>query len=188
MENINPVIKRKGVIHGIYFGILLLILGVFLYYYKTQLTESFFMIAVGADYIMWLVRAILAALFCYSLRIKIGGYWNVRQATTGIFIMFLITYAIQFVGRDLLFEKVIDKNVAMNTRNSFTNANRKLFKQDGDLARFKARQTKIDETYPLTQKRASIYQNIISLLIAVIFIFVISLLFAAVFKRELIYR
>jgi hypothetical protein len=188
MENINSVIKRKGVIHGIYFGILLLILGIFLYYYKTQLTESFFMIAVGADYIMWLVRAILAALFCYTLRIKIGGYWNVRQATTGIFIMFLVTYAIQFVGRDLVFEKVIDKNVAINTHNSFTNANQKLFKENSDLAHFKERQKKIDETYPLTQKRPSIYESVISLLMAIIFIFVISLLFAAVFKRELIYR
>ncbi|HTD41856.1 MAG TPA: DUF4199 domain-containing protein [Mucilaginibacter sp.] len=187
MVNINSTIRKNGVIYGVVLGIVLLILGIFLYYYKTRFTESFFMIAVGGDYIQWLLRLGLAILFCYNLRKKIGGYWTVRQATAGIFVMFMVAYAIQFVGRDLLFEKVIDKNTVVNTHTAFTNASQRLFKEDGNAAKFNERQKKIDENYPMTQKNVSISETIMGFLMAVIFIFVISLLFAAGFKKELVY-
>ncbi|MDO3627707.1 DUF4199 domain-containing protein [Mucilaginibacter sp. BT774] len=187
MEKINSVIRRNGIIYGVILGVILLILGISLYYYKTKFTESFFMIAVGGDYIQWLFRVGLAILFCYNLRKKIGGYWSVRQATAGIFIMFMVAYVIQFVGRDLLFEKVIDKNTVINTHTAFTNASQRLLKEDGNVAKFNERQKKIDENYPTVQKNVSISEAIIGFLMAIIFIFIISLAFAAGFRRELVY-
>jgi len=187
MDNINLIIRKNGIIYGVVLGIILLVLGVSLYYYKTRLTESFFMIAVGGDYIQWLLRVGLAILFCYNLRKKIGGYWSVRQATAGIFVMFMVAYVVQFAGRDLLFEKVIDKNTVINTRAAFTNASQRLLKEDGNEAKFNERQKKIDEAYPLAQKNVSISEAIVGFLMAIIFIFVISLAFAAGFRRELVY-
>ncbi|MGZ3766863.1 MAG: DUF4199 family protein [Mucilaginibacter sp.] len=188
MGDLDFLIKRKGAIYGLGLGAILLVLSLFLYYYKIKLTESFFMIAVGGDYIVWLLRGLIAALFCYSLRRKIGGYWTVRQATGGIFIMFIVTYAIQFIGNDIVFEKIIDKNVSINIRNAFENANKRLVKENKDFLIFKDREKKIDEKYPLIQKSVSISENIMRLLMAVIFIFIISLVFAGIFKRELIYK
>ncbi|HTK18375.1 MAG TPA: DUF4199 domain-containing protein [Mucilaginibacter sp.] len=187
MENINSGIRKNGVIYGVILGVILLILGISLYYYKTRLTESFFMIAVGGDYIQWLLRLALAILFCYNLRKKIGGYWTVKQATTGIFIMFMIAYAVQFVGRNLLFEKVIDRNTVIKTHTAFTNASQRLLKEDRNVTKFNERQKKIDENYPTTQKNISISEIIMGFLMAIIFIFVISLAFAAGFRKELIY-
>jgi hypothetical protein len=62
-----------------------------------------------------------------------------------------------------------------------------LLKEDGNEAKFNERQKKIDEAYPLAQKNVSISEAIVGFLMAIIFIFVISLAFAAGFRRELVY-
>jgi Ca2+/H+ antiporter len=184
MDKINLEIRNKGAIYGVGLGFILLVLGLFLYYYKTKLTESFFMIAVGGDYILWLLRLLIAALFCFNLRKKIGGYWTVRQATTGIFIMFIVAYAIQLMGRDVLFEKVIDQNAVINTRNAFKAANLKIFKEDADSKFFKEREKKIDERYPIQQKDVSIPNIMMTFLTDIILMFAVSLIFASLFKRD----
>lgn len=184
MADLNLIIRRKAIIYGVVLGLILLIFGLLLYYYKTKFTESFFMIAVGGDYIFWVLRLLLAAFYCFTLRKNIGGYWTVRQATAGIFVMFIIAYVVQYVGRDLLFEKVLEKNAVVNTRSAFNSANQKAFKEDGNLALFKEREKKIDERYPVKQQNTSASNIMVILLIDIILMFVVSLIFASLFKRE----
>ncbi len=185
MENINPLIKKYGIVYGIKLGLILLTLSIGSYYYITKIAESFFVIAVVAKFVLWLLSMLMIALFCFDFRKKIGGYRNIRQATTGIFIMFIVAYSVQFIGKDILFEKVIDKNVQINTRNAHKNANSKLLKEDADIAHYKERDKKIDEQYPQIQKETTLSEKIVGVLITIIFAFVISFIFGSLFKKEI---
>lgn len=186
MGNINSVVRKKGAVTGIYLGLVLLLLNLALYYYTTRLTESFFMIAIGSNIILLILEIGAIVWLCNMLRNNVGGYWTFKQAVTGIFMMFVVAYAIQIAGYDNLFAKIIDKNVSTNIHNAWVNANLKALKNGEDPKIVKHRGEVIDSNYTNQQKNGSINLNyfIQNILITIILGFVISLIFAALFKRD----
>ncbi|MDB5154412.1 MAG: hypothetical protein JWR54_3163 [Mucilaginibacter sp.] len=186
MGNINSIIRKKGAVTGIYLGLVLLLLNLALYYYTTRLTESFFMIAIGSNIIILILEIGATVWLCNTLRNKVGGYWTFKQAVTGIFMMFVVAYAIQIAGYDNLFAKVIDKNVSTNIHNAWVNANLKALKKGEDPKIVKHRGEVIDSNYNNQQKSGTINLSYIiqNILITIILGFVISLIFAALFKRD----
>ena len=142
------------------------------------------MIAIVSNMLMLIFEIGVTVFFCNMLRKKIGGYWILRQAVTGIFIMFVVAFAIQFFSYDVLFKKVIDTNVNENIHKAWENANLKTLKQGADPKTVQSREEKINSNYAEQQKAGSVTAVVLNIAITVILIFVASLIFAALFKRE----
>lgn len=184
MENINSLIKKKGAIKGIYLGIILLAFNLCLYYFVTKITDSFFMIAIGSNMLLLAMEIAVTVFFCNRLRYQIGGYWDLRQSVTGIFLMFIVAFAIQFVSYDIVFKKLVDKDVDLNIHNAWQSANLKTLKQGADPRLVQSRQGKIDSNFQEQQKSGSVKYIIMDIAITVILVFVAALIFAALFKRN----
>jgi hypothetical protein len=109
--------------------------------------------------------------------------WNFRVATSGIFILFLVAYFIIFIGRDQLFARVIEPQMSTKIEKVLLDATPVALKQSGGNAQQIAEKQKQIKAQFETQDKITVAQEIESQLISIIFIFVIALIFGALFKR-----
>lgn len=184
MDNIEQKIKINGLQNGVLLGSILLCLSIFSFYFITSLTKSFSLILFGPIVFTFVIPVIMVSLLCFYFRKKVGNFWTFKQATTGIFIMFLTAYAIQIIGRDLIFAKLIEPDMVKKTQVAFINASTSLKSRAG------ADQKQIDQNIAEIKKGFNEQSNVTTakfiqgLTISVIFIFVFALIFAALFKKE----
>jgi hypothetical protein len=183
-QNLNQVIKRKALEKGLVLGVILLVLGVFSYYFMTGMTENMWLILFGPMLISLLLPLVVAIFFSIGLRKEIGGFWNFKQAVTGIFIMFFVANILSFIGRDLIFAKVVEPNMIENMQTAMVNSTSAMLEKSGQEQ--EAIDKKVEEINQQfeKQKNPTIGSTIQSQLIAIIFLFVLAVIFAAIFKRE----
>lgn len=178
LENLKPEAAKNG----IGFGLIALILGVISSYVLVS-TTSLAMIFISPIVISVILPIIIAIFFARDLRKKIGGYWNLRQATSGMFIMFLVSYVIS-VGGNFLFNKLIEKDMTSRIQTIAVNAKLQLMKKQG------ASEEQLDEeeskmNAELEKKtNGTFMQTVQGHLIGVIIIFVVSLIFGAAFRKD----
>ena len=184
MDNLEQKIKKTFIKNGLLLGLILLSLSIFSFYFITVISKSP-VLFVAAPIIFTLIIPIIAVvIICNHGRKKIGGYWTFRQATTGIFFMFLIGYAIQILGRDLIFAKLIEPHMIEKTETAFIEASAAIRKQPG------VNQKQIDKNVQDikknfdNEKNGTIGKTIQDIVISILFIFVLALIFGALFKRE----
>jgi len=127
---------------------------------------------------------VIVVLLCFNNRKEVGGYWSFKQATTGIFIMFLTAYVIQFIGKDLIFNNLIEPNNIEQMQVTAINAKTTIMKQRGD------RQSIIDKSIAELksdfdqQKNVTVGSKIQGMVFSILFLFLFALIFASFFKRE----
>jgi hypothetical protein len=117
------------------------------------------------------------------MRKKQGGYWGFKASVTAIFIMFMVCYAILTIGRDLVFAKLIEPDMAQKTQAVMLNVKAEQLKIGG------ASQTEINSQITELKKEfaaaspggLSIVQDYVT---NIIFLFAIAVVFAAIFKKE----
>lgn len=184
MENLDRQIKKNGAISGLILGGVLLVLSIFLFYFITTMTTSFWMITVvGPLVFSLLLPIIMAIVLCSDLRKKIGGYWNFRQATTGIFVMFMIAYVVSF-GGGLLFSKVIDPGMTDKMKTTFVNAGTTMMeKQHMPQEKIDEQTAKIAKGFD-DQKDQNVGSIAQSFAKSILVVFIVSLMFAAFYKNE----
>ncbi|MCJ8211173.1 DUF4199 domain-containing protein [Mucilaginibacter sp. RS28] len=176
-------LRKNASIKGVILGIALTVLSVFSYYFIVSIAASFWTISFGPFLFSAVIPIAIASVFCTDLRKKAGGFWTFKQAATGIFVMFLVSYAVKFVTYDLLFTKVIEPNSVEKVRTVMMDATTKMLEKSG------ADQDKIDEQMAKMEKgfkdqeEKSAVSVITGIAISLIFIFVIALIFAAIFKK-----
>ncbi|MNK06709.1 hypothetical protein D3C87_246080 [compost metagenome] len=178
LENLKP----EAVKNGIGLGLIALVLGILSAYLLVGAKSmmAIFLIPIGVGLIIPLVVAVL---FCVDLRKKIGGFWNLRQATSGIFIMFLVTYAISNVG-NVIFNKFIEKDMTERIQNTVVGATSSLMKNQGvDEEQIDKKVAEMNADFE-RKNQGTIMQTIQGHVIGVIIVFVIALLFGAVLKKE----
>lgn len=178
LENLKP----EAVKNGIGLGLIALVLGILSAYLLVGAKSmmAIFLIPMGVGLIIPLVVAVL---FCLDLRKKIGGFWNLRQATSGIFIMFLVTYAISNVG-NVIFNKFIEKDMTERIQNTVVGATSSLMKNQGvDEEQIDKKVAEMNADFE-RKNQGTIMQTIQGHIIGVIIVFVIALLFGAVLKKE----
>ena len=181
--NIEQKIRNVFIRYGLVFGAIYLALDIISYYFITRFTTSAALFVAGPIIFRLLVPIVLTAFFCFNGRKKIGGYWTLKQATTGVFIMFLITFLMQLIGRDIIFNKYIEPDSILKTQIAALNARTKNLKDRGynqkmidqNLAEMKA------DLNP--QKTNSTANDVLSMFISIIFVFVFALIFGALFKN-----
>lgn len=178
LENLKPEAAKNGI--GL--GLISLVLGVISSYVLVNVS-SVMAIYLIPMLIGLLLPLVISIFFCIDLRKKVGGFWNLRQATSGIFIMFLISYVISTAGT-LIFTKFIEPDMKTSIQSRMIDATSEALKQQGmDQDEI---DKKIEEINAGFEKQANgtVMQNIQGHVIGIILIFVFALLFGAIFKKE----
>lgn len=174
LENLNKAAANNGLI----IGILSAILGIVIYYVAPSLFGSMWF-AVG-NMIFLLVVYVF---FTIDLRKKIGGYWSFRQALKGIFLMAFIAGIILTVA-NYVFYKFIEPDAFTKISGYIEEGASKTYEAMGmDEDQI---ETAVSEQLKGMRKQfdptpMELLQNIG---IAILIQFVMSLIFAAIFKKE----
>jgi hypothetical protein len=189
MENIIPQGEKKTKIYeeiikyGLVLGLVFFVFGIILLYLISG-SESFMVSIIAYPIIFQLIIPIVAVIFlCISLRKQIGGYWTFRQALKSIFIMFIVGWLLSF-GLNLGYTKLVDRNIITNMQSQIKNNSEVFMKKQGiGEEQLDAEMEKLDEQFAKQQElsASTLFKNIT---IAIPVIFVIALIFAAIFKRE----
>jgi len=182
---LEKTIKIQGLIKGLILGAVLAVVSIIYFYFMVSIASAV-AITVGAILFTYIFPIAIAAMFCINLRNKVGGYWTMRQAATGIFIMFFISNLTIFILRDQIFANTIEPQMAQKTKTAMVTALNKLKESTAKPEEKKEADAKIQEMEKSFQtgKSVTIGQQIQSLGISIIFLFVLSIIFAAFFKRE----
>lgn len=184
-QEIDKTIRVQGLINGLILGVVLTVISIIYFYFMIGVASAV-AITVGSVLFTYILPLATAALLCLNLRKRTGGFWTLRQATTGIFIMFVISNLMIFILRDQVFARVIEPNMVQKTEAAMVNALTKLKETTAKPEEKKEADAKILEMKKGFEfnKTVTIGQQIQSLGISIIFLFVLSVVFAAFFKRE----
>jgi hypothetical protein len=169
--------------YGIVLGFILLAFDISSYYIITRITTSPVLFVAVPIFFSLFIPIFLTVFFCFNGRKKLGGYWTFKQATTGIFIMFLVAYLIQFIGKDIIFNKFIEPNNVVNTQNAAVAAKTALMRQRGNA------QKVIDSSIAdmkrdfAAQQNTTIGSTIQGIIFSILFIFLFALIFGSLFKK-----
>ncbi|RQO75272.1 hypothetical protein DBR43_07900 [Pedobacter sp. KBW06] len=178
LDNLKPEAAKNGLI----LGLVSLVLSIISAYVLVKATSmwAIFLIPIGLGF---LIPVILAVFLSIDLRKKIGGYWNFRQATSGVFIMFLASYIIS-TGGNFVFTKLIEPTMPAQIQSAVTNATTSMMRNQGvDEAAIEKKEEELASQFA-QKESGTIKHNIQGHLMAVIIIFVVALLFGAIFKKS----
>lgn len=180
---ISRDLKKYSIVNGLILGLVLLAFNIISFYLITTVVKSPLGV-IGVPYVFSIILPIpCAIIMIYKLRVEMKWDWNFRVATSGIFIMFLVAYFIIFIGRDQLFARLIEPKMSTKIENVLLEATPVALKKSGANAQQIAQKQKEIRSQFETQDKITIGQEIESQLISIIFIFVIALIFGALFKR-----
>jgi hypothetical protein len=184
MKVTDQELRKKAAGTGVLLGLVVMVLSIFSFYFITGIATSFWMVSFGPLIFSVTLPIIVAVLFCIDLRKKIGGFWNFKQAVSGFFVMFLVCYAINYVGTNLLFAKVIEPHMVEKTQDAVIKASEQMMEKQGiDQAQIDDRLESVKKKFE--EQRENTPAKIASNFgISLIFIFVISMIFAAILKKE----
>jgi hypothetical protein len=184
MTQLENTIRRASTIRGLILGVVLLAVSILSFYMLTADTGSAWLIVFSPIIFSVFIPIVIVLLFCFNLRKNIGGYWTFRQAVTGIFIMFVLSYVIQVIGRDVVFARVIEPDMVSKTQTAMLKATTTMLKKGG------ADQATIDQKRADIQKQLADEKNITvgsiiqGYIITVIFLFVFAVIFGAILKKN----
>lgn len=174
LENLNKAAANNGLI----IGILSAVFGIIIYYVAPALFGSMWFGI--ANMVFFLLIYIF---FTIDLRKKIGGYWNFKQALKGIFLMALVAAIVATVV-NFVFYKFVEPDafvkisgfVEQGMTKTFENMGMDSETADAEVAKAVDRMKGQFDPTPL--------QSLQNFGIAILVAFVMSLIFAAIFKKE----
>jgi hypothetical protein len=182
-STIDSQIKKNGLISGLVLGAVLFVLGLFAYYIMISAT-SFWTVVLVPGLVAFIVPVVISIFMSLDMRKKIGGYWSLKQATTGIFIMFIMCFVVQTIARDAIFAKFIEPDMVTKTENAIIDATTSKMESSG------VEQSKIDDQTAKMhkqfddQKNVTIGKRIQGYGVSIVLLFVLALIFGAIFKKE----
>ncbi|MBE5320366.1 DUF4199 domain-containing protein [Pedobacter sp. MR2016-19] len=182
-EEKKPKVYEEIFKYGLILGIVFFVFGL-ISLYLMQSSDSFLIMTIAYPVIFQLIIPLVFVIFlCISLRKQIGGYWTFKQALKSIFLVFFIGWLFSF-GLNLAYTKLIDTSIMEKTQDhmkeSFVAFMKKQSMEDEKIDKEVA---KLDEQFA-KQNEFSAKTAFRNITIAVSIIFVIALIFAAIFKRE----
>lgn len=182
-EENKPKVYEEIIKYGLVLGLVFFIFGIILLYLISG-SESFMVSIIAYPIVFQLVIPLAAVIFlCISLRKQIGGFWTFRQALKSIFIMFLVAWILSF-GLNLAYTKLVDKNIISNMQSRIKENSSVFMKKQGvGEEQLDSEMAKLDEQFE-KQNEFSAKTFFRNITIAIPIIFVMALIFAAIFKKE----
>jgi hypothetical protein len=183
MENINTAIRTASAVRGVLFGFLMLFIDILKLYFLANWAKSPLVTFIVLYPVYYIVLFGIAIFFINSLRSKIGRYWTLKQAVTGIFIMLFITSMIWNNGITV-FSANINPQLAQKAHVGFVEARRgAMLSQNKSVKAVNKEIANMNATFAAGSK-VTIAGFFRSLLVSVILIFAVSFLLGTLFKRE----
>lgn len=186
MENpaVEKLIKKNALNGGLLLGAVSCVLGIFSFYFMTSMTTSFWAMITVPMLFSMIVPLILAVFISLDMRKKIGGYWSFKQATTAIFIMFIVSYIVSGIIVNGLFVRVIEPNMIEKTKTAMVDATGAMMEKSGaDQAKIDKQTAEVEKKFD-EQKNTTIGKTIQSIAINIVLLFVLALIFGAIFKKD----
>lgn len=183
MQDLNRQIRIKGAQYGAVLGAAILALHLFSYFLMTKVSTPLWVTAFSPLIFTNLLPIVAAILLCLRLREKIGGYWELRQASSGIFVMFLTSYLIFFFGF-LLFSKVIEPATDINLQNKIESVKAAIRQNQGTSQQHINEETKGLRKDFNDRQKSGVLGFVQSFGIVVVLLFLASLIFGALFKND----
>lgn len=183
-QGINKPLRINAIKKGVILGLILLGLNIFSFYFITGMTKAAALIVAGPFLFTILIPLAATIFLILDMRKKVGGYWSFRQATTGVFIMFMVSYILLSVGRDLVFAKFIERNMVQKTEAVMLEVKASSMKLAGarpaDINKDSADLKKEFDS----AKTPSLSETVQAYIVNTLFLFVMAIIFAAIFKKE----
>lgn len=130
-----------------------------------------------------LVPLVIAVIFVIALRKKIGGYWSFKQALSGTFVMFLVALIISTVV-SLAFERFVEPDIRERMVVNIRNATVEFMESQGvSDDQIDAATASMDESLAQVNE-GGIGTQIQGFFITLLILFIVALIFGAIFKRE----
>lgn len=174
MENLN----KSAVNNGLIIAIITIFIQLIVYYVKPALLGSIYF-----GFFIMLVSLGVYIFFTIDLRKKIGGYWTFREALKGIFLMALIAGVIaqvfNFVFYKYVEPKAVEK-IAGYAVESMTSTFESMGMSEEQIDKSIA---DAEENFQ-SQYNPTLLQFFKTMGIAILIEFVMSLIFAAIFKKD----
>lgn len=183
MQDLNRRIRIKGAIYGTILGAVILSLHILSYLIMVKLSTPLWVTAFSPLLFTNVLPVVAAVLLCLHLREKIGGYWSLREAASGIFAMFLTSYLIFFFGF-LLFSKVIEPATDINLQNKIESVKAAIRKEQGTSLQHINEETKALRKDFNARQNAGVWGFVQSFGIVIVLLFIASLIFGALFKND----
>lgn len=173
-ENLN----KAAINNGLIIGVIGSMLGIVTYYVSPAMMGSMFY-GIG----LALISLVLYIVFTLDLRKKIGGYWTFREALKGIFLMAFIA-GILSMAVNFFFYKFIEPGAFEKISGYVSAGLSKTYSNMGmDQEQVDATVAKVLESMK-SQFDPGIKDLLKNLAIATLVQFIMSLIFAAIFKKN----
>ncbi len=182
MDKALKEIRKDALQNGLILGGVLLVLDILALFVLAN-SESILVVFLCYLFGYLIIPVTAAVILIKRLREKIGGFWTLRQATSGIFIVFISAYLTSSAG-SFVFIKYIYPEITVRAKDNFVNLT------SGFLNKLNADPAKIDEMIENIELQfeavghnnaSSIFSNLLS---SIIILFITAFIFAAIFKRE----
>jgi len=183
MEDLNAAVRKQGALRGLLFGGIMLLIDVLKLYYLAYAAKSPMVTFILLYPVYYILLFALSLLFISNLRNKIGRYWSLKQAITGIFIMLIVSSLIWNNGVTL-FSGKINPTIAEKAHIGLVEMRREAMQSQNQPA------AKIDKEIMDMNKNfagssdITIGSFIQSLGISVILVFAVAALLGILFRRE----
>lgn len=183
MGDLNAAVRKQGALRGLLFGGIMLLIDILKLYYLAYVAKSPMVTFILLYPVYYVVLFAAALLFISNLRNKIGRYWNLKQAITGIFIMLIVSSLIWNNGVTL-FSGKIEPAVAEKAHTGLVEMRKAAMQSQNQPA------AKIDKEIVDMNKNFAASADITvgsfiqSLGISVILVFAVAAILGILFKRE----
>lgn len=180
----DSTVRKSAVTSGLILGVVSSVLSILSFYFTTTMTSSMWLIIFSPLIFSIIIPIVIAVFLIIDLRKKIGGFWSFKQATTGAFIMFIISSIVSFLLVSLLFAKVIEPNMINKSQDAMVNAVTAMMEKTN------APQESVDKAIADINKKFDEQREtgaakvVMGLGIMVIISFILALIFGAIFKKE----
>jgi hypothetical protein len=182
-HTLEQKIRTSGFKNGLVLGLITTTLSILSYYVIISLSKSALLFIFAPIVFKAFIPLLAVILLCFNIRKNIGGLWTFKQATAGIFIMLIIAYAVNLVGKDLIFDKVIEPDSVQKTQVAAIKTKTANMKEKG------VSQAKIDASIAEMKKdfmqkdTFSIGNFITGNAFIILFLFVFALIFASLMRN-----
>ncbi|MDT3402759.1 DUF4199 family protein [Mucilaginibacter terrae] len=183
MEDLNAAVRKQGALRGLLFGGIMLFIDILKLFYLAYYAQSPLVTFIFLYPVYYILLFAMALLFVNSLRNKIGRYWNLKQAITGIFIMLFVSSLIWNNGVTLFSGKV-NPVVAEKAHVGLINVRKAAMQsQNQPEAKIDKEVADMNSKF-VASSDITLGSFIQSLVVSVILVFAVAALLGILFKRE----
>jgi hypothetical protein len=183
MGNIDSAVRIQGALRGLLFGGIMLLVDVLKIYYLAYWAKSPLATFIVLYPVYYILLFGITLAFINSLKNKIGRYWSLKQAITGIFIMLFITTMIWNNGVAIFSEK-INPQVAEKSHIAFVETRKQaMISQKTPTAKINEEVNNMNKTFE-AGSNVTVAGFFRSLFVSAILVFAVSAVLGVLFKKE----